>query len=282
MRVLITGASGFTARHLVKLLSDEPRQELYLTGRMTKGGNDIYACDLTEPGSALTLVKRVKPQQIYHLAGSFSNEYETDYKTNVVATKNLLEAIVNLKLDCRVLLVGSAAEYGYVNARDNPINENHPLRPITIYGLTKAYQSKLMHFYHWAHSLDLVMARTFNLLGKGMSERLFVGHVDAQIGQLIRGERTKIVVGNLHSRRDYINVTDAVTHYRTIINQGSAGEIYNVGSGKPIKMLELLATILGQVGLGMEVVEQIGQAAATRNDVPEVFADISKLRQLTG
>ena len=100
-----------------------------------------------------------------HLAGSFTNDYELDYAANVLSTKNILDALLSSECKARILLIGSAAEYGAIDEEENPIAETHPLKPISIYGLTKVLQTQLMDYYYRMHQINIVMARTFNILG---------------------------------------------------------------------------------------------------------------------
>ena len=139
MRTLITGASGFSAHYLIKLVAAKPGCELYLTDHVSCGLKNILKCDLTQRGPTEKLIHDIRPERIYHLAGSFTNNYDLDYSVNVLGTKNVLDALLKFKITCRVLLIGSAAEYGFINVEDNPISEDYPLRPCQIHGLTKVY-----------------------------------------------------------------------------------------------------------------------------------------------
>ncbi|MFO0697666.1 MAG: NAD-dependent epimerase/dehydratase family protein [Nitrospira sp.] len=284
MKVLITGASGFTAYHLVKGLREgtEPK-ELYFSSLSPKKPDycgDYFSCDLSRLEQVRSLIKKIKPQQIYHLAGTYTNDYVKDYKSNVLSSMNILDSLLHSKIDPKVLLIGSAAEYGFVNPADNPIPEDYPLRPVSIYGLTKAHQTQLMSYYCRVHGLNIAMARTFNLAGKGMSSSLFVGHVYEQIEKYKRREISRIIVGNLNNRRDYIHVDEAVKYYRIIMACGAAGEIYNVGSGKPIRVYELLDQLLNEAGLGKDSVEIRDYPTRNKIDVAEIYADIRKIKFL--
>lgn len=264
MKILITGANGFTGRHLRAHLASS---ELFCV--------DIQDCDLTNLSQTGELIQRVKPQQIYHLAGSFTNDYATDYLNNVVTSKNLLDSLLQFQPSCRLLLIGSAAEYGI--PKKNPVSEEAPLNPTSVYGLTKAFQTQLMQFYVSHLGLDVVMARTFNLLGKGISNRLFVGRVYEQIEQLKKGTISKITLGDLSSQRDYIEVERAVQYYEKIMKCAPRGEIYNVGSSKSLKISDLLQAVLREHNLDLSsVVEKKGAQSL----VSEIYSDTRKLLAL--
>jgi GDP-4-dehydro-6-deoxy-D-mannose reductase len=280
MKVLVLGASGFTARHLIENLSADPDNEVYCSSLSAEHETNWIECNLTVQAATDSLVEQVQPDQIYQLAGSFTNHYETDYLSNVVASRNILESVLKKKSDCRILLVGSAAEYGLVRPEDNPVGEDHPLNPISIYGLTKVYQTDLMRFFRNVHNADVVMARAFNLLGKGISDKLFPGAVHKQIDEYKAGQRSKIILGNLSHRRDYIKVEEAVKYYELIMKAGRAGEVYNVGSGQGIVIRDLLQAIMEENGLSMELVEERPVNDANKLDVKEVIADVTKLNSL--
>ncbi|MDD5465395.1 MAG: GDP-mannose 4,6-dehydratase [Candidatus Omnitrophica bacterium] len=282
MKILVTGALGFTGRHLIEFLSKQCGPELYLTDFISDNAKNVLNCDLTRRESVQALIDKIRPDRIYHLAGSFTNNYDIDYSVNVLSTKNILDSLLGSAISCRVLLIGSSAEYGFVDVKDNPVSESYPLRPCRIHGLTKVYQTYLMNFYHKAYQMDIVMARTFNLSGDGrrISKLMFIGKVYDQIEKIKRGDISKIVVGNLEAKRDYIDVREAVKYYQKIMERGKSGEVYNVGSGGSIRMKDLLVSLLKEEDLDMRVVEEAVSFVPDKTDVPEIFADLKKVREL--
>lgn len=130
--------------------------------------------------------------------------------------------------------------------------------------------------------MDLVMARTFNLCGDGkrISRLTFIGKLCEQIEKFKRGEIPKIVVGNLEAKRDYIDVREAVKYYQKIMEYGKVNEVYNVGSGTCVKMRDLLVIILKESGLDIKVVEDIIPSLPDKTDIPEICADLRKIKKL--
>lgn len=282
MRVLITGACGFTALYLRKLLETNSKLELFLADIKTGDNQNVLECDFTRPDDVESLIGKVIPERIYHLVGSFSNDYHIDYSANVLSSKNIFDSLLKHKISARSFLVGSAAEYGLIEPGENPVSESHELRPVRIYGLTKVFQRYLMDFYHRVHGMDVVMARTFNLFGdsKLISTRLFLGEIGQQIERFKKREISKIMVGNLEARRDYIDVEDAIQMYQKIMEYGKTGEVYNVGRGKCVKMRDLLASLLEKSGLDMSVVQEKTFAVPDNTDISEIYADLNKIRGL--
>jgi GDP-4-dehydro-6-deoxy-D-mannose reductase len=280
MRVLVTGAGGFSGRHLVTYLVSNHSGDIYCTSPTSKAGKNWFSCDLTEREAVSRLIEQVAPDQIYHLAGLNSNDLDADYRVNVLSARNILETISETQRQCRVLFIGSSAEYGFVPEKDNPVKEDHALAPMSVYGLTKVYQTYLMKFYYSFHNLDVVMARPFNLLGRGAPTNLFIGRVYEQIEAFRAGRTAKIVVGNLENRRDYIPIEQAVRCYALIMQRGKPGEIYNVGSGTSIPIRDLLKRTLEKNGLSMAVVEERKPELLPKFDIKNLVADIAELNKL--
>ncbi len=280
MKVLVTGAGGFSGRHLTAYLSANLSVKIYCASVTPRCETGWLFCDMTQKEAVSDLVSQVMPDQIYHLAGLNTGDYDSDYRANVLSTRNLLETIIETQRRCRILLVGSSAEYGLVPEEDNPVKEDHALAPMSVYGLTKVYQTYLMRFYYSFHNLDVVMARSFNLLGRGAPPSLFIGRVYEQIEAFQAGRTAKILVGNLENRRDYIPIEEAVRYYALIMQRGKRGEIYNVGSGTSIPIRDLLNQTLEQNGLSMAVVEERKTELLPKFDIKNLVADIGKLNKL--
>lgn len=144
--------------------------------------------DVADAAQVSMAVRSIKPAVIIHLAATFENEFDAAFTTNVLGARNLLAAAQQIDSTTRVVLAGSAAEYGLVSPEENPIREDRVLRPVSIYGLTKSWQTS------WglmcAHQgQDVVIGRIFNLDGPGLSSRLFVGRIDQQIQEVGKGKR---------------------------------------------------------------------------------------------
>jgi GDP-4-dehydro-6-deoxy-D-mannose reductase len=279
MTTLLVGANGFIAPYIRARLA-LLHQEVVLVDRAGGQASGVVQCDLSSLHEAREIIHRFAPDRILNLAGSFTHDYEMDFAANYSTSKNILDAIRELNLQTRVLLTGSAAEYGPIDQEDNPVKEDHPLRPSSVYGLTKAMQTMLMHCYVNSWGMNIVMARPFNLLGQGMSARLFVGSVYAQIGDLRAGKISAISVGNLETRRDYLRVEKAADDFVTIMDRGEPGEVYNVGSGSSVRIRDVLESILRESGLTMDVVKESSGNRRTAHDPLDVYADIRKLRLL--
>jgi GDP-4-dehydro-6-deoxy-D-mannose reductase len=280
MKVLVTGAKGFTGRHFLEYLRSDP--DIDVVGLDCELDDQLvnYVCDLKDYDLVSGMLKTINPDRIYNYAGSITNDYHEAYVSNVLITKNLLDSLADMKYAGRLLLVGSSAEYGMVNVEDFPVKEDQPPNPVSMYGLTKVYQTYMMKMYRILHDLDVVMVRPFNLIGEGISENLFPGRVQNLIHDFKVGKIKKIRIGNLHSRRDYIHISKAVEAYHLVMEAGVAGEVYNIGTGKSMLLRDLLRAMLGENGLDMSVIEEMPRSENNKLDVPDMYADITKLINL--
>jgi len=272
--VLVTGAEGFIGRHLVLRLRQFGGAGVVTTART--GSADTTACDLGDPDAVTALVGAVRPDRIFHCAGSFSNCWDTDIDSNVKASGNVLEAVTRCGLKTRVLLFGSAAEYG--DKLSGAIPETAPVQPVSIYGLSKAMQTSVMRYYALEKGVDVVLARTFNLYGEGISPLLFPGRVMHQIEEVHAGRQSRVNVRSVDSSRDYLDVNEAVDAYLRVMAFGKGGEVYNVGSGKPTPIKSLLEKLLLERGLSLDDVEVSEEGGGKETAI--TYADISKLAAL--
>jgi nucleoside-diphosphate-sugar epimerase len=281
MSILVTGASGFVGSHLLDYLKHRTGLTCYGLSRRHPDDALIHICDLADRSRVEETIRRLKPELIFHMAGSFSNDFVTDFGNNVLAARHLLDAVATAELPARILLMGSAAEYGDLAPEQSPVAETQVLRPVSVYGWTKAAQTQLATLYASTFGLDVMVARSFNLLGRGVSEKLFVGNVQKQIDAVLAGERNGISVGRLDAERDYIDIHDACALYYAIATQGAAGEVYNVGSGRPVSMRALLHDMLHDAGLDESIVVEDGAGKSTPHaQVSTIYADIGKVSAL--
>lgn len=272
-RILITGATGALGQAIIARLAANSRDlVIFAPGR----SDDSNPLDLRCQDQIVRTIERTRPDLILHLAATFSNDYEEAYELNVNAAWHILKAVEELAFSTRIVLIGSASEYGLVSAEENPIVVNQVLRPVSIYGMTKAWQTELAYVYA-ARGVNVLVARIFNLIGPGLSERLFIGRLYKQIEELRQGKREQIEVGSLSAVRDYISIDDAITQLLAIADHGEAGEVYHVASGEPVIMRQVLVRELAAHGLDASVVvEGVNLSNRRGYDVPSIYAEISK------
>lgn len=277
--VLVTGATGALGRAVIARLRKNRNYRVVATSRR---GDDVNYLQLgvSSPDQLAALITRIRPDLILHLAATFTHDFGDAYAVNVEATRQFFEVIQHSGLGARILLVGSAAEYGVVRPDENPIRENRVLNPVSVYGLTKAWQTQLAGLYA-SRGVDVVVARVFNLEGPGMSERLFIGRLQKQICDVLAGRKSVIGLGSLSAIRDYVSTDEGAEQIIAIAEYGELGRVYHVASGNPVMMRDILIRYLAIHKLDASIVHE---AADLTNrigyDVPAIYADVTNTMQL--
>lgn len=280
MTILVTGANGALGKSLFPLIQTHYSDHLVVL--TSRSGEGVENCDLTVKSEVDSLIRLVKPQIIFHLAASFTGDFDTNFKTNVLAFQNICDSLVEQRLTARVIVFGSAAEYGVVQPDENPVSENQSPKPVSVYGLTKSMQTQLAQYYSRVTNIEVVVARLFNLAIPGLSSRLFYGRAESLIHQFNDGQIDILEFGNLDSQRDYIGLADAAAQIFLISDYGVSGEVYNVGSGNPTMIRSLLHSMLDHYDLPKGIIKEVGSDSVGRigYDVPIIYADISKILML--
>lgn len=294
MKVLITGVDGFVGGHLARYLLTQDKVEVSGTtfGPVERHpdlgelGVVLYQVDLTDELEVEALVTECQPQQIYHLAAksvvpaSYDNPWDT-LNNNIHAQLNVLHSVARRQIDARVLVVGSAEEYGRVLPDELPINEQQPLRPISPYSVSKVTQDMLGLQYFLSNNVAAIRVRPFNHTGPGQTAQFVVPAFASQIAAVENGSQPPVIrVGNLEARRDITDVRDVVRAYALLLSHGEPGSVYNVGRGIAYSIRELLDLLLGMSRRTIEV-----QADPTRTrpiESPVLVCDPTKLRAAAG
>jgi GDP-4-dehydro-6-deoxy-D-mannose reductase len=295
MRILVTGITGFAGGHLTEALSSEADLQLFglsRSGRWSQpwshltGRAVLLECDLVNSSAIEAILRHVRPQQIYHLAGyahvgrSFG-EVDAAWEGNLTALRSLYDAIVRWGETPRILYVGSGMIYGDPEKSGEALSEVCPLRPTSPYGASKAAADLMSYQYFHAHGLPIVRARPFNHIGPRQSPEFAVAHFAKQIAAISLGQRPSVLeTGNLEPRRDVTDVRDMVRAYTALMEKGRPGEAYNIGKGETISMQEIVDQLIRFSRVTVEVRQRPDLVRARES--PVVFADASKLRAEIG
>jgi len=244
--------------------------------------------DLADAAGLAGVLDRLRPATLYHLAAQSSaavsfREPAATLQTNVLGTLNLLEAVRALPVSERpvVLVVGSAEEYGAQPEDAFPLREDAPVAPISPYGVSKAAQTLLCRQYVRSYDLSLVLTRSFSHIGPGQDARFVFPAFARQIAAAERGDAPAVVkVGNLEAVRDFLDVRDVVTAYRSLIKEGVPGEVYHVCSGEGMTIRRGLDLMLAAAECPITV--EPDPARMRPSDIPVLVGDNTKLRSCTG
>ena len=295
MKVLITGVTGFSGGYLARFLSSLPRVEVHGISRHRPSPKlqatffkkiHSYPCDILEASQVSRLIKRLKPQRIFHLAAQSSVplSWQDPAKTlsvNILGQLNLFEAVRKHSPRSRIHISGSSEEYGLVLKSEVPVLESQPKRPLTPYGVSKATQDLLAYQYHASYGLDIVRTRAFSYTGPGQPEGFVTSNFAKQVAAIEAGlQKPKMLVGNLESIRDFTDVRDMVRAYWLALEHGKAGEVYNVASGRGIRIRTVLNMFLKNSSVKIRI--QYDPGRGRPSDVPILMGNSSKFRKLTG
>lgn len=289
-KILITGATGFVGQYLVKYLEKEGFS-IFGTSfpeSPPPWQKNIFYLDLRQEKEVYELIRRLQPDWIFHLAAisNVSQSWEKRreaMETNVMGYFYLLEACRRFRPQARLLYVSSSDVYGFgIKSEDMAaLTEEAPLKLISPYALTKAFGEELSRFYFSCEGLEIVIARSFPHTGPGQSSDFVCSDWARQIARIEAGlAEPEIHVGNINLERDYSDVRDVVRAYYLLMIKGRAGEIYNVCSGRAVKLKEILDYLLSLTNLRVEIV--IDEKKLRRLDIDRLVGSNRKIREETG
>jgi GDP-4-dehydro-6-deoxy-D-mannose reductase len=293
MRALITGINGFVGGHLAEYLLHIGGWEVWgvalephLRLATIQDGVQLKVGDLRDAKRVSDIISEIQPEVIFHLAGqpfvpeSFRDP-STTFDININAQLNIFLALLQHKIQARVLVVSSFEVYGQIQPEDIPIDEQTPFRPANPYGVSKIAQDLLGLQYTLSHDLDIIRVRPFNHIGPRQNERFVASAFARQIASIEQGKQPPVMyVGNLAAERDFTDVRDMVQAYVLAVQKGGAGEVYNIGSGQPVVIQSLLDTLLKMSSVTIDVQQDPDRMRPA--DIPKVVCDASKFRNHTG
>lgn len=288
-KALITGICGFSGGYLAQYLLEQKiavygidiRSTFYPPHNYLKSKVKFARINLLNEKSVRQFIKRIQPNYIFHLAGLLrEHNLEPFIKVNVWGTRNILEASVDV--NAKVIISGSSAEYGWVSKNDLPINEETLPRPINYYGISKLAQTMLGYQYFISRKAKVYLTRVFNMTGPGEPNRMICSSLAQQIKNIKeRKIKPTIYVGNLASKRDFVDVRDVVRAYWLVINKGTPGQIYNICSGQAHSIKEVVKKLLKLSHIRKAIIKQ-PFAISRLVDIPFQTGDNHRIKKDTG
>lgn len=276
---LITGATGFTGRHLAALL--------------TARGHDIHAlvhvndphslahakvthkCDLTDCAAVADVIGAVAPHYVVHLAGvaHVAHADPADmYSANIMGTRNLLAALAAAPSALRRVLIASSSNI-YGNA-PGEIAENAPMAPVSDYGISKVAVEMVCRLFP---TLPWTLIRPFNYTGIGQSEAFLVPKL---LRHAIRGSDS-IKLGNLAVSRDFSDVRTVVDAYARLLDTvHPPGETFNICSGRTVELSAMIQMVEDLSGRRLRI--EIDPTLVRENDIASLCGDPSKIEHRIG
>jgi nucleoside-diphosphate-sugar epimerase len=280
-RILITGAQGFTGLHLLDRLSGEGHE---LHGLVHQPApvrhaalHQEHVADLRDLPALESIIAQVKPDQVIHLAAiAFVAHGDAGelYGSNILGTRNLLQALANApRRPDTVLLASSANVYG--NRREGVIDETMPPEPANDYGITKLTCEMLGRLF--ADRLPIITVRPFNYTGRGQSEQFIIPKIVAHA----KARKPVIELGNIDVARDFSDVRAVVDSYARLLAAPQAiGGVFNVCSGEAHALREVIDLVSKLSGHSMEI--RVNPAFVRADEVRTLCGSRKRLESVIG
>lgn len=260
LNTLVIGGSGYIGASLVPLLAASGRRVTVL-GRKPAPAHKLpegVAYIHGDFGQAELIRKLLDlHREVIHLAyatvpnTSFTNPL-ADLLQNLPPAVQLFEEIA--ARDCRLVLVSSGGTV-YGEALELPINEGHPTKPISPYGVTKLTMENYAHLYAATHGLEYVCVRPSNAYGAGQRPFSGQGFIATAMAAAMRGQPVQIF-GQNGTVRDYLYISDLAAGIVGALLHGKPSETYNLGSGIGLSnrdVIEAMTPLLQEIGCAINV-----------------------------
>jgi GDP-4-dehydro-6-deoxy-D-mannose reductase len=290
-RILMTGATGFVGRWLAPALKTAYPEAAFaaLVHRPseTVHGWTTFCVDLVESEAVREALLSWRPDLVVHLAaqssaGQSAHLAEQTWRINAVGALNLAAAVGRLGPEVTVFNVSTGEVYGSTFLK-GPASETSPVSPQSTYARSKAAAEAIFEDV-LPRETRLVTVRPLNHTGAGQDERFVLPSFAAQIARIEAGrERPKLQVGNIDVERDFLDVRDVIDAYLLILARGESltrRAVFNVASGQPRRVADLLDVMLQASALPVEV--QVDPARFRPADLPSVVGDAAALRRSFG
>ncbi|OWK46716.1 GDP-mannose 4,6-dehydratase [Fimbriiglobus ruber] len=295
MRILITGITGFVGGHLTELLRAEGGHDVHGLSRHgvwglacahLSGAATMRAVDLLDRDTIARVVRDVRPDWVFHLAGYANTgksfrEPDVCWADNLNGTRAVYDAIAESGVRPRILFVSTGLVYGDPDGPEQAFDESAVLKPASPYAASKAAADLLGYQYTRSPGLDIVRVRLFNQIGPRQPADYAVANFARQIAAAEAGKQSPVIeTGDLSAHRDLTDVRDMVTAFRALIEHGAKGEVYNAGRGQTWRIRDVLDKLVGLARVRVEVRQKIEPGRAA--DTAITRADTRKLRRVTG
>jgi len=282
--VVITGGAGFIGHnvalflkergHTVTLVDTLERASPLALERLRRAGLPVIRADVRSRAAVADVARGA--DLVVHAAAYVSVE-ESVEKPELYMENNVLGALsvarACLEAGVPLLYFSSASVYG--EPQRLPIDESHPTKPLSPYGLSKLFGEQILELYR-GQGLEYTIFRLFNVYGPGQTSS-YAGVVTRFIERALAGEKLTIY-GDGTQTRDFVHVTDVARAVELVLEKGASGEVFNIASGKPttINELALLVRKLACPDCGVEY------QPPRPGDIKHSYADISKARKTLG
>jgi nucleoside-diphosphate-sugar epimerase len=273
-RILITGASGFTGRHLTQRLRRDGHEVIAL-GHRTSDAN-VLNVDLRDFDGLNQALVQTRPSAIVHLAGIAEPAYGNVgdiYSANVVGTANLFASLTRAKIEPRIVIIASSAHV-YQSSGNRPLTEDDRLAPKTHYAVSKRATEEIAALY--SGRFPIIITRPFNYTGPGQTTNFLVPRIVLHYAE----QRSEIRLGNLDLFRDYSDISRVVEAYSRLLSGSTGPTTTNICSGRAIQLVDILKFMNEVSGYPIRVVTD---SSLVRSGEPQcIVGSPARLESLVG
>ncbi len=290
MKILITGAAGFVGGHLLRAFAAHGHRlaaiDLGVAPLFEELSVSFHHADLLDGETVRKILREEKPDAIVHLAAIANVPFAWKHpaKTmavNVGGTVTLLEAMVEAAPEAKLLTIGSSDAYGLTAKCGKPLTEDMPCDPQNPYSISKLCAEQIAMQLAQKYNLNVIAARSFNHFGPGQKPGFVVSDFASQIAAIERGEQEPVLsVGDLTAARDFTYIDDIIAAYVALTEKNVFTGIYNVCSGKPRTIEEVLQSLLDLADKEIEVRKD--PAKIRPSEVTFFVGNGNKLQAATG
>jgi len=296
MKVLITGVGGFAGSHLADYVINNGLAEIFGIVRDVEKNENIrsreksirlFECDIVEFQSIFRVLKEVKPDIIFHLAGqafvpsSFEHTAET-FKVNVIGPINIFEAVKAADIAPRIVVVTSGEVYGETVGLSKVHTEISIPHPVNPYAASKTSIDYIAQTYKTYEGLNIVIARPFNHTGPRQKPSFVCSSLARQISLALKNNTHPVIqIGNVKPRRDFTDVRDVVRAYwllGTVSNDKDF--IFNICSGNIFSIEEIIRMYETITGVKFEL--HVEEKRLRGYDIQLLAGSNELLRHATG
>ena len=274
--ILVTGADGFTGRHLCALLRSQGHAVTELTEHAPSGDRQMRA-ELTDIAQVRDAVARARPERVVHLAAiAFPGHADAAaiYRVNVVGTLHLLQALSEVGAGTGGILLPSTATV-YAGDASSALTEDSPLAPASHYAVSKLAMENMARLF--ADRLPIVVVRPFNYTGPGQREPYLVPKIVRHFAQ----RAPVIELGNVDSERDFLDVRTVVDTYARLLSSDAAqGRTFNLCSGAGTSVRSMIGKLEAITGHAIEV--RVNPAFVRPNEPRRIVGSPERLRGAIG
>lgn len=280
-RILITEANGFTGRYMLARLALDGHllHGLVHSAQESESSTHFasHAVDLRDLTALREVIKDVRPEWVVHLAGIAFVAHDDPaelYNTNVLGTRNLLEALAGIDMPPEAVLIASSANV-YGNRRGGVLDETMEPEPTDDYGISKVTCEYLARLY--ADRLPVITVRPFNYTGRGQAGHFIIPKIIAHA----RARSPVIELGNIDVARDFSDVRTVVDSYaRLLVMPDAVGGVFNVCSGKAHTLREVIDLVARISGHDLKI--RVNPALVRTSEVRTLCGSRERLEGLIG